>query len=84
VPYDEEPPSSRHDVGVCVGRSCLGGARNLWSTSREGGDPQRSSSCAYPGEPLTEWENQMLEQVLTDLSGFGSPELTAATVLMHA
>jgi len=52
---------------------------NLWSTTREDGNPQRAPSCAHPGEPLTEWENQVLEQVLTDLSGVRFPEPTVDT-----
>jgi len=67
-----------------VERSRPESGRNLWSTTREDGNPQRASSCAHPGEPLTEWENQVLEQVLTDLSGVRFPEPTIDTVLRRA
>jgi len=64
---------------VYVERSRPESARILWSTTREDGNPQRAPSCAHPGEPLTEWENQVLEQVLTDLSGVRFPEPTVDT-----
>jgi len=67
-----------------VERSRPESGRNLWSTTREDGNPQRAPSCAHPGEPLTEWENQVLEQVLTDLSGVRFPEPTVDTVLRRA
>jgi len=67
-----------------VERSRPESGRNLWSTTGEDGNPQRAPSCAHPDKPLTEWENQVLEQVLTDLSGVRFPEPTVDTVLRHA